>query len=57
MLFGGPNWAITRTTERGCHLLRLTSDKVRPDAIRFYQALGFVASHEGTKLQLPMNRA
>ena len=49
-LFG---WAIARATERGCRILQLTSDKRRPDAIRFYQSLGFVASHEGFKLQLP----
>jgi len=45
-------WAIARATERGCHLVQLTSDKDRPDAIRFYQSLGFVASHEGMKLSL-----
>jgi N-acetylglutamate synthase-like GNAT family acetyltransferase len=33
-------------------LLQLTSDKQRPDAIRFYESLGFVASHEGMKLHL-----
>lgn len=47
-------WAIARATERGCHLLQLTSDKRRPDAIRFYESLGFVASHEGMKLPLPL---
>jgi hypothetical protein len=31
----------------------LTSDKLRPDAIRFYESLGFAASHEGMKLHLP----
>jgi ribosomal protein S18 acetylase RimI-like enzyme len=46
-------WAIDRAAERGCHLLQLTSDKSRPDAIRFYEGLGFVASHEGMKLHLP----
>ena len=46
-------WSIKRAQERGCHLLQLTSDKQRPDAIRFYQSLGFVASHEGFKLKLP----
>ena len=46
-------WAIARASERGCHLLQLTSDKRRPDAIRFYESLGFVASHEGMKLPLP----
>lgn len=45
-------WAIDRARNRGCHLVQLTSDKTRPDAIRFYEALGFVASHEGLKLHL-----
>jgi GNAT superfamily N-acetyltransferase len=45
-------WAIERAKARGCHMLQLTSDKQRPDAIRFYQKLGFVASHEGMKLDL-----
>ncbi len=45
-------WAIERARERGCHLIQLTSDKARPDAIRFYESLGFVASHEGMKLHL-----
>jgi len=45
-------WAINRAREQGCRLLQLTSDKQRPDAIRFYQQLGFVASHEGLKLKL-----
>lgn len=45
-------WAIERARERKCALVQLTSDKSRPDAIRFYQALGFIASHEGMKLQL-----
>ncbi len=43
-------WAINRAKERGAHVLQLTSDKQRPDAIRFYESLGFVASHEGMKL-------
>lgn len=45
-------WAIERARERGCHMVQLTTDKARPDAIRFYEALGFVASHEGMKLLL-----
>lgn len=45
-------WAIERARARGCHMLQLTSDKTRPDAIRFYESLGFVASHEGMKLKL-----
>ena len=43
-------WAIERAKERGAHLLQLTTDKLRPDAIRFYENLGFKASHEGMKL-------
>ena len=43
-------WAIARAQERGAHLLQLTTDKQRPEAVGFYQKLGFVASHEGMKL-------
>lgn len=45
-------YAINRAKEKGCHLVQLTSDKKRPDAIRFYESLGFLASHEGMKLKL-----
>ncbi len=45
-------WAIDRAKQRGCQLVQLTSDKQRPDAIRFYESLGFVASHQGFKLNL-----
>jgi len=45
-------WAIDRARERDCHLIQLTSDKKRPDAIRFYESLNFTASHEGLKLHL-----
>lgn len=45
-------WAIDRARQKNCHLVQLTSDKARPDAIRFYESLGFVASHEGLKLHL-----
>lgn len=43
-------WAINRAKERGAHLLQLTTDKKRPEALRFYEKLGFKASHEGMKL-------
>lgn len=43
-------WAIERAKERNAHLLQLTTDKQRPDAIRFYEKLGFTASHEGMKI-------
>jgi GNAT superfamily N-acetyltransferase len=45
-------WAVDRARARGCHLVQLTTDKTRPEAKRFYEALGFVASHEGMKLHL-----
>jgi len=47
-------WAINRARLRGCHLVQLTTDKARPDAIRFYESLGFVPSHEGMKLHLAL---
>jgi GNAT superfamily N-acetyltransferase len=43
-------WAIERAKAQKAHLLQLTSDKQRPRAIKFYEGLGFVASHEGFKL-------
>ena len=46
------DWAIGQAREHGCGLVQLTSDKRRPDAIRFYESLGFAASHEGLKLPL-----
>ncbi|ANM32214.1 GNAT family acetyltransferase [Acidobacteria bacterium Mor1] len=45
-------WAVERARSRGCRLVQLTSDKQRSDALRFYESLGFVASHEGFKLHL-----
>ncbi len=43
-------WAINRAKKKGAHILQLTSDKQRPEAIHFYEKLGFKASHEGMKL-------
>ena len=45
-------WAIAECRRHGCGLVQLTSDKRRPDAHRFYAALGFQATHEGYKLSL-----
>ncbi len=45
-------WAVEMARERGCKLVQLTSDKARPDAIRFYEKLGFIASHQGLKRNL-----
>src|SRR3982751_30713 len=45
-------WAIAECRARGCGLVQLTTDKARPDARRFYESLGFTASHDGMKLAL-----
>lgn len=46
------DWAIAQCRERGCSLVQLTTDRTRPDAHRFYERLGFEASHVGYKLKL-----
>jgi len=45
-------WAIERARARGCVMVQLTTDRQRDDALRFYERLGFVASHHGMKLRL-----
>lgn len=45
-------FGIQRAKERGCHLVQLTTDKKREDALRFYESLGFKATHEGLKMSL-----
>lgn len=45
-------FAITTAGEKNCRLVQLTSDKQRPQALRFYESLGFKATHEGFKLWL-----
>ena len=45
-------WAIDECRKRRCEIVQLTTDKSRADARRFYEQLGFVASHEGMKLTL-----
>jgi hypothetical protein len=37
---------------RGCHLVQLTTDRCRPDALRFHENFGFVASHVGLEPHL-----
>ena len=44
--------AIDRARADGCGLVQLTTDRSRDDAHRFYERLGFVASHHGMKLGL-----
>lgn len=45
-------WAIEQAESTGAHVVQLTTDKKRPEAVRFYEKLGFKASHEGMKLHL-----
>ncbi|WP_020144909.1 GNAT family N-acetyltransferase [Terracoccus sp. 273MFTsu3.1] len=45
-------WAVEESRRLGCTLVQLTSDASRTDARRFYERLGFVASHVGFKLAL-----
>ena len=45
-------WAIAECRRRGCDLVQLYTDKSRKDAHRFYERLGFKASHEWMKLAL-----
>lgn len=45
-------WAIEQARQRRCALVQLTSDDRRREAHRFYQRLGFTASHTGFKLPL-----
>ena len=45
-------WSIDAARKRQCQIVQLTSDKQRPEALRFYESLGFKATHEGFKLKL-----
>lgn len=45
-------WAIDTARRLDCRMVQLTSDKTRTAAHRFYERLGFSATHEGFKLRL-----
>ena len=45
-------WTIERAKSRSAHIVQLTTHKSRADAHRFYERLGFKASHVGMKLSL-----
>jgi GNAT superfamily N-acetyltransferase len=45
-------WAEEEALRRGCTMLQLTSDASRADAHRFYERLGYTASHVGFKKPL-----
>ncbi|RKN43188.1 GNAT family N-acetyltransferase [Streptomyces hoynatensis] len=44
--------AVEEARRQGCALVQLTSDATRKDAHRFYERLGFAATHVGFKMQL-----
>jgi GNAT superfamily N-acetyltransferase len=45
-------WVVDDARRRGCARVELTSNAERVDARRFYERLGFKASHVGMKLYL-----
>ncbi|MFF9148708.1 GNAT family N-acetyltransferase [Streptomyces sp. NPDC014861] len=45
-------WAVEESRRLECVLVQLTSDATRTDAHRFYERLGFEASHVGFKRAL-----
>ncbi|GAA2486841.1 GNAT family N-acetyltransferase [Streptomyces gobitricini] len=45
-------WAIAESRRQRCQMVQLTSDATRTDAHRFYERLGFEASHVGFKMSL-----
>lgn len=45
-------WAIEESRREGCRLVQLTSNATRTDAHRFYENLGFSATHVGFKMKL-----
>ena len=46
------DWAVETCRARGCGLVQLSSHLSRTDAIRFYESLGFKATHAGMKRML-----
>lgn len=44
-------YASERAKQKGCYMVQLTTDKQRPEAIKFYKSLGYVDTHEGMKLK------
>lgn len=45
-------WAVEEARRQGCAVVQLTSDATRTDAHRFYERLGFEATHVGFKRML-----
>ena len=49
--------AVQRARELGCYRVQLTSNNARPEAHRFYEALGFEPTHRGFKVNVPQPQA
>lgn len=47
--------AVERARARGCGSVQLSTNRKRADARRFYERLGFTATHDGMKLFLDDN--
>ncbi|WP_198662870.1 GNAT family N-acetyltransferase [Cohaesibacter sp. CAU 1516] len=45
-------WAMDKAKADGCAILQLTTSKTRGDSQRFYDQLGFEATHIGYKMSL-----
>lgn len=45
-------WTMERAKQRGAHVVQLATHKIRLDAHRFYERLGFKGTHLGMKLSL-----
>lgn len=43
---------VRQSRECNCNMVQLTTNKERDLALQFYERLGFIASHQGLKLQL-----
>ena len=50
------DWIVADARRRGCARAELTTNAKRADALRFYERLGFKASHVGMKLYLGERR-
>jgi len=50
------NHLIERAKLKKCHVVQLATDKKRPKALKFYETMGFKATHHGLKLHLPTNK-
>ena len=42
-------WTLEQARAQQCAMVQLATDKRRPDAKRFYESMGFIATHEGMK--------